>query len=1142
MRRRGGAASGTGAASADGGGVANSGVLHIETLVVHLAEQPGAVAPAESRDALAAYALRVREAYGRLDLEVLTPLSDQGEQQPIELREVFVPPGAREGVPPVALPRELVRRLTERGECGEAAGAQGADEERAERPVEPVLDVLADAGRERLVLLGDPGAGKSTLGRYLTLWLTQGASDEVPAALRERLPLLVELRRCAEPRWRDATFEEFLDHLHGTEGLSVPPRVLRASLSGGRAVVVFDGLDELFDPELRQRTAHRIAAFASRHPGVRTVVTSRIVGYRPGVFAAAGFTHHTLQDLTEEQIAAFARRWYATACPGDRELAGILVRRVTDAVAHSRAVRELAGNPLLLTVLAIVGRRGTLPRDRQGVYEHAVTVLLAHWDRDTKHLAPAGRPEIREVLELLEARDLGDLLRQLARRMQDGAGGIAGNHLHADELRSVIRDFLAEYELPPVRAEAAARAMVDQLRSRNFILSHYGGDIYGFVHRTFLEYLAASDLAHRYQEGREWSRAELITEVLGPRVTEPAWREVLLLVAGQLGPADAAAFVDHLLATFRSSEDEEQLAFAVRTLAEIRRIGTPALVRRSEAVIDTLTGWLTHRPWAATLLVTAQPAVATFGDYWAGRPRFLRWFHLHGQFLDGGGLFGSTPGSFATAFYRAPGTPAVLAVHAPGPDVRAAALRASGRQRAEPDDALRELILDRVANDPHPGPRRTALAMLVEAWPDEARTPLAEHVVDDPDPGVRRSALRALTERWPAGTRALLARRAAEDPHPLVRRSALTLLDEWATDLDRRTVEDRLALEPDPGARRVLLGIMARRWPDETRGVLAEHAVHDPDPGLRRGTLRTLAERWPGETREILLGRAVDDPDPGARRTALTLLAEGWPTETRGLLAERVVADPHPMPRQTALQLLVWRWSDEVRDVLADRALHDPDPQVRGSALALLAARWSTEVRRLVAGRLVDDPGPLVRGVALQLLATHGSAEIRETLRDRALRDDDPPLRAAALELLARRWPEEARRLVADRAVGDPDPATRATALWVLAWHWPDRAAGLVRDRSVAEPEPAARLAAFRMWAVAEPDGAPTVADRLRADPAPEVRAGIAWTAAFGWYADTTVRAALGAVATDDADPEVRAAATAALATARALAAHADHG
>ncbi|MFI6035349.1 NACHT domain-containing protein [Streptomyces sp. NPDC051315] len=448
----------------------------------------------EVRAAVTAYAERVRETWGHLDLEVLLPLDDQGRHPAIRLREVFVEPGVRADPPPVELPRELVRRLVESGELpdpdhlprGALDALKQLQDAYDQRPVRRVLQVLGEEDARKAVLLGDPGAGKSTLARYLALTLAgrQPGSADL-GALADRVGIIVELRQYAEPQWCRQTYEDFLAHRQDQLGLCVPPTVLRHLLRTGRALVIFDGLDEVFDPKIRQLASEQIAAFAARWPSARIVVTSRVIGYKRHVFDSAGFTHYMLQDLDGEQIAAFTDRWYTLSCVGDTEQAARLARRLQDAVRDSRPIRELAGNPLLLTILAIVGRRQPLPKDRLGVYRQAVTVLTAQWDQQAKHLEIDLPPAIKDVLDVL---DRGEVLMMLAHAMQAGTSGIAGNHIHGRDLEDLLRTHLQDYGLPPAPATIGARALVSQLRERNFILARYGSEVYGFVHRAFLEH------------------------------------------------------------------------------------------------------------------------------------------------------------------------------------------------------------------------------------------------------------------------------------------------------------------------------------------------------------------------------------------------------------------------------------------------------------------------------------------------------------------------------------------------------------------------------------------------------------------------------------------------------------------------------
>jgi predicted NACHT family NTPase len=213
--------------------------------------------------------------------------------------------GTGSNPPPVELPKDVRRRLLEAGDLESdelleeldrelLMAAQAAHTATAARPV---LEVIADPGRRQLVLLGDPGAGKSTLLRYLALAMTASADAvEVKddsgggalAGLADWLPLLVELRAYADTSWRcgrwaDATILDYLDHLLAQQRLGLPRDVLDGYLrDDGRAVVMFDGLDELFDPAQRADTARRISAFAATYPRARVIVTSRVTGYPAG--------------------------------------------------------------------------------------------------------------------------------------------------------------------------------------------------------------------------------------------------------------------------------------------------------------------------------------------------------------------------------------------------------------------------------------------------------------------------------------------------------------------------------------------------------------------------------------------------------------------------------------------------------------------------------------------------------------------------------------------------------------------------------------------------------------------------------------------------------------------------------------------
>jgi predicted NACHT family NTPase len=147
----------------------------------------------------------------------------------------------------------------------------------------------------------------------------------------------------------------------------------------GRVLAIFDGLDEIVDPTERERITRQIAGFASDHRRARVLATSRFIGYRRKILADAGFMHVTLEDLDKAQVAAFAAGWYALVLPDRPVAARLRTERVLAAFRQSASIRQLAGNPMLLTIMAIIGRHQELPRERWklGAMEREDEVALA---------------------------------------------------------------------------------------------------------------------------------------------------------------------------------------------------------------------------------------------------------------------------------------------------------------------------------------------------------------------------------------------------------------------------------------------------------------------------------------------------------------------------------------------------------------------------------------------------------------------------------------------------------------------------------------------------------------------------------------------------------------------------------------------
>lgn len=167
---------------------------------------------------------------------------------------------------------------------------------------------------------------------------------------------------------------------------------------------------------------------------------------------------------------------------------------------------------MLLTIMAIIGKHQELPRERWQLYDHAASVLIQHWDVN-KHLK-----DKQIATDFIGEEDKKELLRRLAYKMQGGDAALksqpptfsfTGNYIYAEQLQAEFEGYLRErYAQTPDRAKVIAEAMIHQFRERNLILSLYGANLYGFVHRAFLEYFCASAFVRKFEKTQKLTLAQ----------------------------------------------------------------------------------------------------------------------------------------------------------------------------------------------------------------------------------------------------------------------------------------------------------------------------------------------------------------------------------------------------------------------------------------------------------------------------------------------------------------------------------------------------------------------------------------------------------------------------------------------------------
>jgi hypothetical protein len=740
----------------------------------------------------------------------------------LKLWRLFIPQNVRqvhELLPQVyEIPKEHQRRLRESNQLDAEVSLeelQRYKEVYSQQPIRPIREVIKDKDNYRyLVILGDPGSGKSTLLQYLALdW----ANSTIKDASLQPIPLLIELRTYMRNR-DSGQCKNFLGFFHDSSGVicNLNQHQLVEQLKAGNALVMFDGLDEVFDPGKREDVITDIHRFTNDYPNVRVIVTSRVIGYKPQRLRDAQFHHFMLQDLDEKPIKEFINRWHNLTFNDEADKVRKL-ERLQRAIDTSKAIGELAGNPLLLTMMAILNRNQELPRDRPELYNQASRVLLHQWDVE-RALVEHQQLEIQTI----DYKDKQAMLRQVAYHMQAAEKGLAGNLISASDLERILVDYLKTIETNNPRA--IARVMIKQLRERNFILCFLGADCYAFVHRTFLEYFCAWEFVWQFEKERTLSLEELKTQVFGKHWQDESWHEVLRLIAGMIEPKFAGQIIDYLMELpdadkWYTDPFYNHLFFAAKCLSEVRnRVEIKAT---SDRLLDLLKG-LTND------LMVKEDAVEAIATTWKDAPDTL------------------------------PLLKTVAQSESERDDVRGIAVRALAQNWKDHPDTF-PLLMKLAESDEYGSIGDLAMRLLLQGWKDNPNLlPLLKTLAQSSKPCyIRETAMREWAQGWSSdsGILPLLKTVAQSNDHWHVRAAALEELARgWKDEpgiylfLCDRAVNDSYPLAGEenkkPNPRQIALAIIIKQYPNhpQTLPLLQDRAENDPDEKVKQFAQKKLAE------------------------------------------------------------------------------------------------------------------------------------------------------------------------------------------------------------------------------------------------------------------------------------------------------------
>ncbi|CAF3500287.1 unnamed protein product [Rotaria sp. Silwood1] len=479
----------------------------------------------------------------------------------------------------------------------------------AQEEAEENVNVEAILRQKRwIVILGDPGTGKTSFARWLVHHLAQmllsngqNSSDFDPL----RIPILIHIGEFAEllnqqpsltlfeyigqHRWMGKVIVD--DQAISLDDLS---SALHDYIRQGQALIILDGLDEIQVFDQRSKLIHVVENFVetyvqtptgrsvfdnlhlnryfddpSQSGGNQLIITSRIVGYHAAPLAGQ-FSHYIIQPMDIEHMKDFVDYWFYHV--HQQIIAALSLSKSNQGKNHGEALKQeltkvdnvsllnMASNCCLMSFICSVAFRqsngSSLPAQRIEFYQEIVDSMLHSWNTKESTIS------ISKFIQILS-----DIAIHIHENSVSGL-------IHEDKMKEIciqsiktsLNESLCNNE-DLCEIEDQTTEFVRICHNSIGILTARGESLYGFLHVTLQEYFTCLKLTNVDElkneisvvdESSSENKVYLVIQSLRRHMNDQHFRVPTALALGRISSCWSPNDFDDFCCKFIQVEDESE--------------------------------------------------------------------------------------------------------------------------------------------------------------------------------------------------------------------------------------------------------------------------------------------------------------------------------------------------------------------------------------------------------------------------------------------------------------------------------------------------------------------------------------------------------------------------------------------------------